>query len=184
MMSGMSDRKTQPNDTSVEEVIDRADSERRRDDARAVLDLMQEVTGTEPVVWGPSMIGFGRQPYTTADGKEHEWFAVGLAPRKAALTLYGLTFYGSNEDLLERLGPHTTGKGCVYVKRVGDLDHEVLPALVALAWQDKHQPGGRRADDRSARGQVSCGARVMSAASRATTSSWRAWSRSRTSDGS
>ena len=137
----MSDRKTQPTDASVEEVIDRVGDERRRDDAREVLDLMQEVTGAEPVVWGPSMIGFGRQAYTTADGKEHDWFAVGLAPRKAALTLYGLTFYGSNEDLLERLGPHTTGKGCVYVKRVGDLDHAVLTELVARAWQDNHQPG-------------------------------------------
>ena len=136
----MSDRKTQPTGTSVEEVIDRVGDERRRDDAREVLDLMQEVTGAEPVVWGPSMIGFGRQPYTTADGKEHEWFAVGLAPRKAALTLYGLTFYGSNQDLLERLGPHTTGKGCVYVKRVDALDRDVLTEMVERAWQENHRP--------------------------------------------
>jgi hypothetical protein len=136
----MGDRKTQPTDTSVEEVIDRAGDERRRDDARDVLDLMREVTGAEPVVWGPSMIGFGRQPYTTADGKEREWFAVGLAPRKAALTLYGLTFYGSNDDLLERLGPHTTGKGCVYVKRVADLDRAVLTEMVDRAWRENHRP--------------------------------------------
>lgn len=137
----MSDRRTQPNDTSVEEVVDRAGDERRREDARAVLDLMREVTGAEPVVWGPSMIGFGRQPYTTADGKEHEWFAVGLAPRKAALTLYGLTYDGSGEDLLERLGPHTTGKGCVYVKRVADLDRTVLTEMIERAWGRNHQPG-------------------------------------------
>lgn len=136
----MSDRKTKPNDASVEEVIDAAADERRRDDAREVLDLMREVTGVEPVVWGSSMIGFGRQPYTTADGKEREWFAVGLAPRKAALTLYGLTFYGSNEDLLERLGPHTTGKGCVYVKRVADLDRAVLTEMVDRAWRENHHP--------------------------------------------
>ena len=137
----MSERKTQRTDTSAEEVIDRAGDGRRRDDAREVLDLMREVTGAEPVVWGPSMIGFGRQPYTTADGKEHEWFAVGLAPRKAALTLSGLTSYGSNQDLLERLGPHTTGKGCVYVKRVGDLDKAVLTELVDRAWRENHRPG-------------------------------------------
>lgn len=136
----MSERRTKPNDASVEEVIDAAVDERRRDDAREVLDLMREVTGAEPVVWGSSMIGFGRQPYTTADGKEREWFAVGLAPRKAALTLYGLTFYGSNEDLLDRLGPHTTGKGCVYVKRVADLDRAVLTELVDRAWQENHHP--------------------------------------------
>jgi hypothetical protein len=140
MMTPMSDRKTKPNDASVEEVIDAAADERRRDDAREVLDLMREVTGADPVVWGSSMIGFGRQPYTTADGKEREWFAVGLAPRKAALTLYGLTYYGTNEDLLERLGPHTTGKGCVYVKRVADLDRAVLTEMVERAWRENHHP--------------------------------------------
>lgn len=136
----MSERKTVPTTSSVDAVVDAAADERRRADAREVLELMQQVTGAEPVVWGSSMIGFGRQPYTTADGKEHEWFAVGLAPRKAALTLYGLTFYGSNEDLLERLGPHTTGKGCVYVKRVDALDRDVLTEMVERAWQENHRP--------------------------------------------
>jgi hypothetical protein len=136
----MSERKTVPTAASVDAVVDAAPDERRRADAREVLELMQQVTGAEPVVWGSSMIGFGRQPYTTADGKEHEWFAVGLAPRKAALTLYGLTFYGSNEDLLERLGPHTTGKGCVYVKRVDALDRDVLTEMVERAWQENHHP--------------------------------------------
>lgn len=113
---------------------------RRREDAEAALDLMREVTGAYPVMWGSSMIGFGRQPYTTADGKQHEWFAVGLSPRKASLTLYGLTYYDSNRDLLERLGPHTTGKGCVYVKRFADLDDSVLRELVARCWQTNHVP--------------------------------------------
>jgi hypothetical protein len=137
----MSDRKTVPTDASVDDVIESTADARRREDARAALDLMREVTGVEPVVWGPSMIGFGRQPYTTADGKEREWFAVGLAPRKAALTFYGLTYYGSNDDLLERLGPHTTGKGCVYVKKLEALDREVLTEMVRRAWRENHQPG-------------------------------------------
>ena len=80
-------------------------------------------------------IGFGRQPYRTADGKEREWFAVGLAPRKAALTLYGLSYDGSNTDLLERRGPHSTGQGCLYVKRLDDVDRAVLTDLVRRAWQ-------------------------------------------------
>jgi hypothetical protein len=140
-MAGMSDRRTVPTDASVDDVIEATTDERRREDAREALDLMREVTGAEPVVWGPSMIGFGRQPYTTADGKEREWFAVGLAPRKAALTFYGLTYYGSNDDLLERLGPHTTGKGCVYVKKLEALDREVLTEMVSRAWRENHQPG-------------------------------------------
>ena len=134
------DRKTRPSDVAVDAVIDAAPDERRRSDAHEVLALMAEVTGAEPVVWGTSMIGFGRQPYTTADGRDREWFAVGLAPRKAALTLYGLTFYGSNEDLLERLGPHTTGKGCLYVKRLDDVDRDVLAELIGRAWRENHRP--------------------------------------------
>ena len=135
----MSDRKTTPTDASVDDVIAATEDPRRREDARAALDLISEVTGAEPVVWGTSMIGFGRQPYTTADGKQREWFAVGLAPRKAALTFYGLT-YGSDDDLLEQLGPHTTGKGCLYVKRLEALDRSVLTEMVQRAWRENHQP--------------------------------------------
>lgn len=130
------DRKTKPTDASADDVIAAVADERRRADAQAALVLMREVTGVEPTVWGPSMIGFGTQPYTTADGRTREWFKVGLAPRKAALTLYGLTFYGSNEDLLDRLGKHTIGKGCVYVKRMSDIDVDVLTELVERSWAE------------------------------------------------
>lgn len=133
-MTEGSDRLTRPTDADVTALLDAVPDERRRADAREVVELMRSVTGADPVVWGSSIVGFGRQPYTTADGKAHEWFAVGLAARKAALTLYGLTFYGSNADLLERLGPHTTGKGCVYVKRVADVDRAVLTELVERSW--------------------------------------------------
>ena len=135
----MSDRKTTPTDASVDDVIAATADPRRREDARVALDLISEVTGAEPVVWGTSMIGFGRQPYTTADGRQREWFAVGLAPRKAALTFYGLT-YGSADDLLEQLGPHTTGKGCLYVKRLEALDRSVLTEMVQRAWRENHHP--------------------------------------------
>ena len=128
------DRKTKPTDTSAVELLAAVTDDRRRTDAETVLGLMRQVTGVEPTVWGSSMIGFGTQPYTTADGKEREWFRIGLAPRRAALTLYGLTFYGSNADLLERLGTHTIGKGCVYVKRLSDVDEGVLTELVERAW--------------------------------------------------
>ena len=134
----MSDRKTLPTEASVEEVLAAA-PEGRRDDTREVLELMEHVTGAAPVVWGASMIGFGRQPYTTADGKDREWFALGLSPRKAALTLYGLTYDGP-DDLLERLGPHTTGKSCLYVKRLDAVDRTVLTEMIQRAWRDNHRP--------------------------------------------
>ncbi len=130
------DRLTTPLPDDVRAYLDTVPDERRRTDAIAALELIRDVTGAEPVMWGSSMIGFGTQPYTTADGKEREWFAVGLAPRKAALTLYGLTYYGSHQALLDRLGPHTTGKGCLYVKRLDALDRDVLVELVGLSWSE------------------------------------------------
>lgn len=133
-------RKTHATAGDVTAFLDAVPDERRRADAQAALALLREVTGAEPVMWGASMVGFGNQPYTTADGKHHEWFAVGFSPRKAALTFYGLTFYGSNTDLLERLGPHTTGKGCLYVKRLDAVDHAVLRDLVARSWETNHTP--------------------------------------------
>ncbi len=131
---------TQPTGSSVDDFLSAVPDERRRTDAQTVCALMREVSGAEPVMWGSSIIGFGEQPYTTADGKRHDWFAIGLAPRKAALTLYGLTYYGSNTDLLDRLGPHTTGKGCLYVKRLSDVDRGVLTELISRAWRENHQP--------------------------------------------
>lgn len=136
----MSERKTVPTPGDVDEFLAGVEHDRRREDAEQVCGLMREVTGVEPVLWG-TMVGFGRQPYTTADGKEHDWFALGLAPRKAALTLYGLTYDGSNENLLDRLGPHTTGKGCLYLKKLDGVDLAVLRELIERSWSGEHPPG-------------------------------------------
>ncbi|MGB3303183.1 DUF1801 domain-containing protein [Gordonia sp. (in: high G+C Gram-positive bacteria)] len=132
--------KTKPTAASVDDFLAGVADERRRADAYAAVALIRKVTGTDPVMWG-TMIGFGHQPYTTADGKKHETFAVGVAPRKQALTLYGLTYYGSNADLLEKLGPHTTGKGCLYLKRFGEVDREVLRELIVRGWATNHTDG-------------------------------------------
>lgn len=134
------DRTTTPSSADVDAYLATVEPTARREDAETLLAVMREVTSAEPVLWGTSMIGFGRQPYTTADGKQREWFALGLSPRKAALTLYGLTYYGSNTPLLERLGKHTTGKGCLYVKRLADVDALVLRELIEKAWADNHSP--------------------------------------------
>lgn len=100
--------------------------------------MMRRLTGAEPRMWGSSIVGFGHQPYTTADGKLRDWFAVGLSPRKAALTLYGLTYHGSHADVLERLGSHSTGKACLYIRRLDEVDTGVLEELIAHAWQTNH----------------------------------------------
>lgn len=133
----MSDRKTHPSTADVDAFLADVESPRRRGDAIRATQIMREVTGVEPVLWA-TMVGFGRHRYQTADGKWHEYFAVGLAPRRQALVLYGLTFYGSNAELLERLGPHTTGKGCVYVKQLDTCDEDVLRELIRIGWEENH----------------------------------------------
>ena len=139
-MCRVSDRKTRPTTESVDEFLAGVEPAGRRADTEEVAELVGDVTGVEPVMWG-TIVGYGTQTYTTADGKEHETFVVGLAPRKAALTLYGLTYYGSNTDLLADLGPHTTGKGCLYLKRLDGVDRDVLRALVERAWSEQTDGG-------------------------------------------
>jgi hypothetical protein len=131
-----STRKTQPHGGDVAAFLDSVAEEKRRADAVEALELVRSVTGAEPVMWGSAMIGFGNRTYTTSDGKEHEWFVVGLSPRKASLTLYGLIDDDSHIDLLARLGPHTTGKGCLYIKRLDAVDHDVLADLVERSWRN------------------------------------------------
>ena len=133
--------KTKPGPETVEEVLGAVADQRRREDALAVVEMMRETTGAEPVIWAGTMIGFGHQPYTTSDGVTRDYFAVGLAARKAALTLYGLTYYDNNSELLARLGPHTTGKGCLYIKRLEKVDQAVLAELIQRGWNTNHVPG-------------------------------------------
>lgn len=137
----MAERKTQPNAGDVTAFLDAVPDEGRRADAQAVVALMRAVTGAEPVMWGSAIVGFGEFAYPNGRGQVSDWFVVGLSPRKAALTLYGLTFEAGRADLLERLGKHTTGKGCLYLKRTSDIDLAVLEELIRLAWDEKQGRG-------------------------------------------
>lgn len=133
----MTENKTKPTDVSVDEFIDTA-AEPRRSEARRVVAIMREVTGVEPVMWGPSMIGFGSYHYKYESGREGDMLKVGFSPRKAALVLYGLVYYDEheqdNDKLLEKLGPHTRGKGCVYVKKLADIDESILRTMIRNAY--------------------------------------------------
>ena len=92
--------------------------------------MFERVTGEQAAMWGPSMVGFGSQPYTNTLGT-NDWFIVGFSPRKASLTIYGIhNGYEAPDPLLDELGPHTTGKSCVYVKRLDRIDQTVLETLV------------------------------------------------------
>ena len=126
----MSELKTQPTDQSVIDFLNSVSHEKRRKDCFKVLALMQEVTGKEPVMWGSSIVGFGRYHYKYASGREGEWFVTGFAPRKQALTLYIMSGFSEYEGLLDKLGKHTTGKACLYIKKLEDVDMKVLRELI------------------------------------------------------
>jgi hypothetical protein len=127
----MSDLKTQRNDASVEAFLDAVESERKRADSEAILALMREVTGEEPAMWGDSIVGFGSYHYKYASGREGEWFLTGFSPRKRTLTLYIMAGFKAYEPLLKRLGKFKTGKSCLYINSLEDVDREVLRELLA-----------------------------------------------------
>jgi hypothetical protein len=127
---------TAPTDADPRAYLDSVPNERRRRDSLELLQIMQDATGQPAVMWGPSMVGFGSYHYTYATGREGDWFVLGFSPRSAALTVYGIHHdeaYGRPADL-SRLGPHTTGKGCVYIKDLSLVDHDELQRLVGEAW--------------------------------------------------
>jgi hypothetical protein len=129
----MAESKTKPTNVSVGAFIDAIADEVRRADAKAIVRVMQRVTGEKPKMWGPSIIGFGSHHYRYESGREGDVPLAGFSPRKAATVLYGLLGTAESEALLERLGKHTTGKGCLYIKKLADVDQAVLEALIVAS---------------------------------------------------
>jgi hypothetical protein len=123
--------KTQVNDASVEDFLNAVTDEQKRADCFEILRLMEQVTKEEPKMWGPSIVGFGSYHYKGASGREGDWMLTGFSPRKANLTLYIMGGFDPHQDLLKKLGKHKTGGGCLYIKRLDDVDQEVLKELVA-----------------------------------------------------
>ncbi|MCO8270721.1 DUF1801 domain-containing protein [Actinoplanes sp. TRM 88003] len=118
-------------DNDVAKLLDGIADEQRQRDARLLVELMGEVTGEPPALWSGGIIGFGTWHYKYESGREGDAAAIGFAPRKAQTVLYVTGYLDAYEDLLERLGPHTRGKGCLYVKRVDQADQATLRAIVA-----------------------------------------------------
>jgi hypothetical protein len=126
----MAENKTKPTKSSVTAFLNAVADPARRADAKALVRLLQNATGEKPQMWGPSIIGFGSYHYQYESGREGDMPIVGFSPRKAATVLYGVA--GSRE-LLPQLGKHTTGKGCLYIKKLADVDQEVLEEMAVKA---------------------------------------------------
>ncbi len=126
----MAENKTKPTDQSPEAFLETIDHERRRAEAHELLAFFRKTTGWRAKMWGPSMIGFGRYHYVYASGREGDALATGFSPRKAAHSIYIMPGYVDLQPILDRLGKHKTGKACVYVAKLADIDIDVLRELV------------------------------------------------------
>jgi hypothetical protein len=125
----MSTLKTTPNAASVAEFIAGVAAD-RQEDCRTIIRMMSAASGAEPRMWGPSIVGFGSYHYTYESGREGDWMLIGFSPRKRDLTLYIMAGFSRYEELMTRLGKYRTGKSCLYVKQLSDVDAGVLQELM------------------------------------------------------
>jgi hypothetical protein len=134
----MAKMKTTANEASIEEFLGNVKDEQKRKDSLEIVNMMKQVTKEEPKMWGSAIIGFGSYHYKYDSGREGDMMRIGFSPRSQNITLYiGL---GDNPDnpLLEKLGKHTTGKGCLYIKKLADVDRNVLETLIAESFERTH----------------------------------------------
>ena len=126
----MAELKTKRNDASVDEFLSSITNRERVQDCKNVMKLMARVTNEPAAMWGSSLIGYGSYRYRYKTGRQGEWFLTGLSPRKNALPIYILSGFDRYEDLLNKLGKHSIGKGCLYIKDLNDVDLDVLEQLI------------------------------------------------------
>lgn len=135
----MAELKTQKTKLSVEDFINSVEHEGKRKDAFEILEMMKTITKEKPKMWGASIIGFGDVRYKYASGREGDWFKIGFSPRKANLSLYLMGCNVSKADeMLGRLGKHKTGKGCLYINKLADVDKEVLKEMIKEGYENGH----------------------------------------------
>ncbi len=129
----MAELKTQPNDDSVQAFLDGIEDGQKREDSFRLLEMLSVASGQPARMWGSSIVGFGAYHYVYDSGREGDWFEVGFSPRKQNLTVYIMPGFERYDELLNKLGKHSTGKSCLYIKRLADIDENVLRRLIDLS---------------------------------------------------
>lgn len=127
----MAENKTKPTDASADDYIDAIEGEERRDDCRALVKLISKITKHKPVMWGPSIVGFGRYHYKYDSGREGDSCLTGFSSRKGDISVYLVASGPDQENLLKRLGKHKMGKACLYIRKLRDVDLKILEQLVS-----------------------------------------------------
>ncbi|GBF20653.1 MULTISPECIES: DUF1801 domain-containing protein [Arenibacter] len=137
----MTENKTRPNNNSVIAFLNSVEGEEKRKDSHALLQLFKSITLEPAVMWGESIVGFGSYHYKYDSGREGDMCITGFSPRKSNFSIYIMSGFSNYQDLLEQLGPHKTGKACLYVKRLSDIDMDVLSEIIRssyLHYKNKH----------------------------------------------
>jgi len=132
----MAEMKTKPTGESVESFLNKISDEERREDCFQVAKIMEEITGEKPKMWGPSIVGFGSYHYKYDSGREGDWLVTGFSPRKKDLTLYIMMGFEKHIELMEKLGRHSVGKSCLYIKRLSDVHVPTLRKLIKNSVKD------------------------------------------------
>lgn len=127
----MAELKTTKNDKDPLAFLQSVENEKRKADSLVVMQMMEEITGEKPIMWGPSIVGFGSYHYKYASGHEGDWMITGFSPRKQALTLYIMPGFDRYENLMSQLGKYKTGKSCLYINKLEDVDKNILHELIA-----------------------------------------------------
>lgn len=123
--------KTKKNEASVEDFLNEIDDEQQREEAKKISEMMRKESKQEPKMWGASIVGFGEYQYKYASGREGDWMRIGFSPRKQNLTVYIMDGFEKYDELMAHLGKYKTGKSCLYIKRLSDIDEKVLKELIA-----------------------------------------------------
>lgn len=131
----MAENKTKPTEQKAESFIEQNCEGQKKEDALRILESMKKITGEKPTMWGPSLIGFGTYHYKYASGREGDFFCVGFSPRKTALTVYIMPGFKRYDSLMQKLGKYKTGKSCLYIKKLTDVDYAVLEELIGESYQ-------------------------------------------------
>ncbi len=138
----MAELKTKPTTNSVAKFLAAIPDADRRSDCQAIADMMAKITKKEPKMWGSSIVGFDDYHYVGASGREGDWFVVGFSPRAKAISVYLMGGLEHQTDLLAKLGKHKTGKGCLYVNKLKDVDFAVLTKMVKASVQEMKKRKG------------------------------------------
>ena len=132
----MSENKTKPTDVDINEFLNKIENPAQKEDTLKIINMMKEITGEDPKLWGESIIGFGEYRYKYASGREGDWFLTGVSPRKNNTTLYLSYGFENHSDLMGELGKYKTGKACLYIKKLEDINEAALKKLISRSAEE------------------------------------------------